>query len=126
MFLHYYVVLFSRKLSAKIILSPSALSSFCLPARLSVCLSVWSGRGCPWSPRKGLLDGYVSQSVSFGAPKVPPPPPPPRVLRYACDEKSQAITILVAIFLFEVESVPSAVWLARGGCLTIQESQIDP
>ena len=69
MFLHYYVVLFSRKLSAKIILSPSALSSFCLPARLSVCLSVclsvWSGRGCPWSPREGLLDGHVSQSVSF-------------------------------------------------------------
>ena len=41
-----------------------SLASVSLPVCLSVCLSVWSGRGCPWSPREGLLDGYVSQSVS--------------------------------------------------------------
>ena len=116
MFLFYYVVLFSRKLSEKILLAlgpgfaenfrertlgiwdlrsfdvfwccsclcfcfimwcyfPESclqkfsyllvhyLASVSLPICLSVCLSVWSGRGCPWSPREGLLDGYVSQSV---------------------------------------------------------------
>ena len=59
-----------------------------------------------------FLTQVKNRSDSLGPKSASPPPPAERVAIFSCDEKSQAIASLFA--MFEEKSVPTAVWLATG------------